>query len=130
MRRIDMFTQNFGSHVSDGDKITCEVDGFTCTATIHDDSWMGNPWTEHDGHGPVSDWRPKESQGPGERVLFQSSGLCVFYNFAEAVKIAKRDGWGSKGDDGLTPGGKATRAAEADFDRLKAWVNDEWSWCG
>src|SRR3954454_23579890 len=97
------FTQNFGSHASDGDTITCEVDGFTCTATIHHDYDMGKPWVEHDGHGPVSEWRPKDSQRPGERVLCQDHDSCMFYDFAEAVKIAKRDGWGTKGDEGLTP---------------------------
>lgn len=32
-----MFTKSFGRYVVHQDSITCEVDGFTCTATLHHD---------------------------------------------------------------------------------------------
>lgn len=32
-------------------------DGFTLRAHIKHDGDTGAPWEEHDGHGPVSDWR-------------------------------------------------------------------------
>jgi hypothetical protein len=104
---------------------------------------MGEPWKEHDGHGPVSEWRSIDSKQAGERVLGQDGRSARFYDFAEACKIAKRDGWGYSGqyvfEDGkkprlseearkLTPKQRATRAAEEDYERMRQWCNDEWHW--
>lgn len=84
---------HFGSYVCDGDTSTVERDGYVVTATVVRDDDMGAPWENEDGHGPVSRWtsRPKR---PGERVLNVDRGSYRYYDFAEAVKIAKRDGWG------------------------------------
>lgn len=72
-------------------------DGFTFTVEIVPDD---------DGHGPVSDWRRKGysdriAKAPGELLLTDNnpSGLrgttCArFYDYQEACKIARRDGWG------------------------------------
>lgn len=109
----------------------------------HDDA-MGAPWEEHEGHGPVSDWRRAGYSGhvpkaPGERPLCSDRGSARFYDFAEAVRIAKRDGWMSNADvlalsdpnrQKLTRSQLAARAAEEDFQRLKAWCDDKWSWTG
>lgn len=110
------------------------------------DDAMGAPWKEHDGHGPVSDWRHGSRWGhcyaskkPGERPLHTDGGSTCFYDFAEAVRIAKRDGWMSNADvlalsdpnrQKLTRSQLAARAAEEDFQRLKAWCDDKWSWTG
>jgi len=89
-----MFTEKFGSYVCDGDTITCEVDGFKATATLHHDDGSEAPWDSECGHGPVSDWTSR-SKAPGERVLCEDRrGRRRYYDFAEAVAIAKRDGWG------------------------------------
>jgi hypothetical protein len=101
--------------------------GFSARVKCEPDT-LGEPWKEHDGHGPVSDWRPKESKRAGERVLCEDRGRALFYDFAEACKIARRDGWGSEGDAGLSKGAKAARAAEADFKNLHDWCNDKWRW--
>jgi hypothetical protein len=125
-----MFDKGFTKYASEGDSITCEVDGFKCTATIYRDADMGEPWKEHDSHGPVTEW-VRRDKAPGERVLIADRhGAKRFYDFAAAVKLARKDGWGSVGDEGLKPGEKAVKAAEADFARLKAWCDDEWSWLG
>lgn len=60
---------------------------------IEPDSDMGAPWEEHDGHGPVTDWESRAKE-PGELVLNESRGRRRFYDFAEACRMARRDGWG------------------------------------
>lgn len=110
----------------DGD--TFEHKGYTFRVRFARDEFMGAPWDEHDGHGPVSDWRPGYTKRPGERVLHRDREAYRFYDFAEAVKIARRDQWGSEGDEGLAPGAKAARAAERDFEYLRSWCRDDWQW--
>lgn len=111
---------------------TIERDGFTIRAKIVHDPHCGEPWKAHDGHGPVSDWRPMRSKRPGEWVLNRDGESARFYDMAEAAKIARRDGWGCEGGrlEGESARQYAARAALADFKRLKAWCNDEWTWAG
>lgn len=123
------FTEEFGDYVCDGDKITCQKDGFTVTATVEHDEFMGPPWKEHDGHGPVSDWRPKNSKRPGEKILTEDRGSCQFYDWQEAIKKAKADGWDAPPYKTGTKGQTAERAVQRDFEVLRAWCNDEWTWC-
>lgn len=131
------FTDKFGSYACEGDTIECVVDGFTVRARIVHDPDHGAPWDEEDGHGPVSDWTRRDKR-PGERILSSGmrSGEHRFYDFAEAVKIAKRDRWGSlPGDlktacvDGVWRATAGDLSAEADdvnvairslFDQYKA----------
>lgn len=96
--------------------------------THHDDS-LGPPWKEHDGHGPVSDWTTRAKR-PGEMVLNKSPGSRRYYDFQEAVRIAKRDGWDTPPYQTGTRGDRAHRAALADFHHLRRWCNDQWSWIG
>lgn len=125
-----MFTKQFDKYTCVGDTRTCEVDGFTCVARIADDNDYGTPWDNEDGHGPVSEWTRRD-KASGERVLCEDRGLKRFYDFAEAVKLARRDGWGSGPDvPGETAGQKAQRAAEADYQAMRAWCNDEWRYVG
>lgn len=93
------------------------------------DNTMGPPWLEHDGHGPVTDWVTRH-KAPGEMVLSEDRGRSRFYDFAEACRIALRDGWDSPPFGQGTPRQRAARAALADFHRLRAWCNDEWHWVG
>ena len=101
-------------------------DGYSVRVNVVRDEYCGEPWKECDGHGPVSGWRPRDSKRPGERILHSDRNSCLFYDFAGAVALARRDGWGSKGDEGLTGGAKAAHAAEADFEYLRRWCNGEW----
>jgi hypothetical protein len=74
-------------------------------------------------------------QAAGEMVLCDDRSSKRFYDFQEAVKIARRDGWGFPG---MTEEARATmkrgeiaqRAAMADFERLRAWCNDQWHYVG
>ena len=126
-----MFTEKFGRYACDGDSISCEIDGFTLTATIVADNDAGAPWKNEDGHGPVSEWTTS-GKNAGERVLASERDSKRYYDFAEAVRMAKRDGWGVSGGkkEGETNAQYAARAAEADFESLRAWCNDEWHYVG
>jgi hypothetical protein len=126
------FTDTFGASAYHGDTIRADVDGFTLIATIHADDDATAPWEREDGHGTVSDWRAKETKGPGELVLSNDRGSCRFYDYAEACAIARRDGWGCTGGklEGETNRAYAARAAMSDYKRLKAWCGDDWSYVG
>lgn len=124
-----MFTKSFEKYACDGDTISCDVDGLTIIARIERDDSSDAPWDREDGHGPVSKWTTRDKQ-PGERVLHSDRGSHRYYDFAEAVKIAKRDGWDCAPYGQGTPGERAARAAERDFENLKAWCNDEWHYVG
>lgn len=91
---IPQYTDNAGR---------CEValpNGWKAVVRVDPDDDMPPPWEASDGHGPVSEWRvykPRDGdrgKRPGERVLHQDGPHARFYDFAEAVRIAKRDGWG------------------------------------
>lgn len=113
-----------------GDGWTESVDlpqGYSVRVHVDYDQDMGPPWDNSDGHGPVR-VDLKENKAPGERILGQAGARdqWYLYDFAEAVKIARRDGWGD-GDGGrLTGGAKAAHAAEADYAFLRGWCNDQW----
>ena len=124
-----MFTKGFDSYVCDGDTIKCTVDGFDITATIHHDDSGDAPWESCDGHGPVSDWTSR-SKRAGELVLHSDHGSHRYYDFAEAIKIAKRDGWDAQPYKTGTKAQQAERAVKADFEALQAWCKDEWWYVG
>ena len=114
---------------------TITHNGKDYTVEIVADEDQGTPWENEDGHGSVSDWRRDGYRGPnkspGERELCRDGRSARFYDFAEAVKIAKRDRWGYGGmRDGETIGQRAAAAAEADFQRLRAWCDGQWGYVG
>lgn len=107
-----------------------ELNGMKFRVEYHHDPDMREPWKEHDGHGIVSEWTSRDKTA-GERVMAQDGGLKRYYDFAESVKIARRDGWGDGSPDGERSKGEiAASATEKDFEFLKAWSNDEWHWSG
>ena len=167
------------------DRTELEVDGNRFAYRTEHDADTGAPWDEHDGHGPVSGWKhhafgqgTKPPKRAGELILLWDCGSYRTYDFAEACRIARRDGWGvapyrmetEHGKNGLCrinaqwfegrelvaistdwhddindaireayakhratfPSARAyaARAARADFERLSAWCNDKWHWCG
>jgi hypothetical protein len=135
------FQTGFGRYASVGDTIesTRDEHGRFLRATIEHDPDMGEPWKEHDGHGVVSDWRKVTTKAPGERVLYESErGRVLFYDVQESMKIAKRDGWGcahvgahlAGNSIHKTPGEMRACAVNRDFEALRAWCRDEWTWCG
>lgn len=105
-----------------------EYEGQKFRAELFHDEDMGAPWDEHDGHGTVSDWTSRD-KAPGEMVLAQDRQLKRYYDFREAVRIAKRDGWNAQPyRDNETPGQRAAKAALADFRYLQDWCEDRWMW--
>jgi hypothetical protein len=119
------------------DNDTFEHDGMSFRVTFPRDDFQREPWTEEDGHGSISNWLrhafgqgTKPPKAPGERILVWDCGSYRTYDFAEACKIALRDGWGATGDEGMKPHQKAAHAAEADFKRLRAWCNNDWTYVG
>lgn len=87
------------------------------------------PWENCDGHGPVSGWVRRDKH-PGELVLNKIRDVSRFYNYAEAVRIALKDGWGCADSVGLTKRQIAAKAARQDFEYLLGYCTDEWSYCG
>ncbi len=126
-----MRTETFTCPLHDGDTITRGK--FTLTARIHHDTDHGAPWDEEDGHGPVSDWRCADSKQAGELVLHTNHSKARFYDYAEACRIALRDGWDAAPYNEYkseTPRQQAAKAALADYNRLRQWCGDQWSYVG
>lgn len=104
------------------------------------DTDTAEPWREHDGHGPVMS-EMREWKNPGEVIIHKGRHeRTTFYDFAEATRIAKRDGWGLSNKDeadlaqrlGRAPTRKqiVREAVMRDMNFLRGWCNDEWHWCG
>lgn len=114
-------------------------DGRTLRLVVERDEHHGAPWDEEYMHGPVSDWT-RRGKRAGELVLCSRGGVRRYYDFAEAVRIARRDGWGlsperkaeleSNLGRALTPREVASLAAREDFDRLQAWCDNLWEYVG
>ena len=121
------------------ERFDIEHDGRTFHVELHFDDSRGAPWDEECGHGPVSGWTRRD-KAPGELVLCEDRGWRRFYDFAEATRIARADGWGLAPDEeaalaqtlGRAPTAKEIRreAVMRDYRHLKAWCNDEWHYCG
>ena len=87
------------------------------------------PWERADGHGPVSGSKSSHAKRPGERVLNRDGEHYRYYDFEEAIRIARREGWSVARDGAKSQHGKRAQAAaavEADFEFLRRWCNDEW----
>lgn len=122
--------------LSDGD--TVDLPGrITATVRIEpDDCGMAAPWLEHDGHiagirEASRGYDDNVIKGPGERVLYDGGRRdCWVYDFAESVRIAKRDGWDTAPYGQGTKGERAVRAVLADADYCAKFIAGDWYWCG
>lgn len=123
---------------------TIEFKGLTFRVELKPDDSHGAPWEECDGHGPVRESNDASGEGrfkrPGERVLHAQYRTAWVYDWQEAMKIAKRDGWGMSDEDKAkfkaatgfdpTPGQIALAAVQSDFDRLRRYLEGDWSYVG
>lgn len=114
--------------INDGDTIT--RGGRNFRVNIHNDPDTGPPWEEHDGHGPVREIRHGHGWGhvkkrPGERVLHSNHRNVWLYDWQEACKLARKDGWNAEPYDAP---GRIERAVLADFDYLRRWLGGQWGW--
>ena len=101
-------------------------------ACLYYDDSSDTPWERADGHGPVSEWTTRDKK-PGELVLCTDRKSKRFYDYAEAMRTAKREQWGTGETgpaEGETLGQYRHRAVMADFEFLRGWCNDEWHYCG
>lgn len=116
----------------EGEAIVALPCGWTALVTVHYDETMGEPWKEHDGHGPVSDWTARNKRA-GERILARDGRSFRYYDVEAATKQARAEGWGCGGENGrehthLTKRTATACAVYSDFRRLEAWCNDDWYW--
>lgn len=121
------------------DEHTVTRDGHGFTVEFHHDADLGPPWEEHDGHGPVRQNTLRDKRA-GEVVIHNHRDYFTFYDFAEATRIAKRDGWGLSPEDeaslandlGRVPTRKqiAREAVLRDMARMRGWCRDDWHWMG
>jgi hypothetical protein len=123
---------------------TIEHAGLTFRVTVEHDSDHGAPWEECEGHGPVSEfrrhYRGDTDKRPGEVVLHSDGRSSIFYDWQEATRIAKRDGWGlgdaemeklaAKLKRAPTRGEIVAEAVRRDFDYLRRWCSNDWYYVG
>lgn len=110
---------------------TIEHKGHTYRVEIVPDEDHGAPWDEEDGHGPVSEWT-RRAKLPGEIIIAKDRDYYRYYDFAEACRIARRDGWDSQpfntGQE--TRRQQAAKSARSDMKRMSDWRDGYWSYVG
>lgn len=138
-------TQQRRARIDNGDIF--EHDGHTFKCEVIRDDDQGTPWEQSDGHGDVSDWvRMRDGhvtgKQPGQRVLCTDdrNRYARLYDMKGAMVRAKRDGWGisTEETDELTQklGRKPTQgeiracAVERDYEYLRGWCTDAWTYVG
>ena len=100
--------------------------GYSVRVEVTQDDDIGPPWEWSDGHGVVSDWTTRD-RAPGERVLCQDGRSKRYYDVSASVAKARAEGWDAPPYTG-TKGERAARAVEADYQRLRRWCNNDWTW--
>lgn len=104
-----------------------EYKGLKFQIEFEPESGANAPWDWSDGHGPVSEWRRLNTKRPGERVLCEDRGMARFYDFREALEIAKTR-WGVGSSEGKTQEQRAVEVVEKDFEYLRGWCNNKWQY--
>lgn len=92
--------------------------------TVEPDDISTFPWEDCDGHGPVRVSHKKDKR-PGERPLNNPGWheSYYYYDWQEAAKRARREGWNAPPYDAPN---KIQRAVQADFDYCRQWVSGYW----
>ena len=113
---------------------TIEHNGTDYRIEYHVDDISDAPWDNSDGYGNVTRVNVNRCTGhidkkPGQVVLYQGNRneWSYLYDFADAVKIAKRDRWNAEPYDAPDA---AVRAVNADMDFLRRWCANEWHYMG
>lgn len=107
-----------------------KIDNQEFRVTIEPDQFSEYPWTWSDGHGQVRKSNNRHAEGysdksPGERPLNQAgrNEYQFYYDWSGAMRKAKAEGWNTTPYDAPNP---ALRAVQADFNRLRDFLRDEW----
>lgn len=120
----------------DGD--TFEHGGYSFRVMFPADEDHGAPWDNEDGHGVISDWTTRD-KAAGERVLCTDRNSKRFYDVPASMKLARKDGWGcshsTRVDNVFSSGHKtkgeaAACAVDEDYERMRRWCADQWSYIG
>ena len=75
------------------------------------------PWQFCDSLGEVSEWKYNHTKGSHEMIVCKHRSEARYYDFAEAVANLRSQG--VSGED-------AHNSAMAEYNRFRAWCNDEW----
>lgn len=111
------------------DQFDFTQDGFRFRARILADEFGDSPWENDDGVGVVSEWT-RRAKRPGEMTLARDREKFRYYDFAATMRRAVAEGWSAAPHDQGTRRQRAARAVIAEFQRLRAWCNDEWHYVG
>jgi len=103
------------------DSFTFSHDGVDFRADVVFDEFADSPWDEHDCHGVVSDG-VRRDKACSERVLCSDRSSYRFYDHRATVARFRKD-FGCTGQ-------QAHERALADFNRLRAWCDERWVYCG
>ena len=113
---------------------TLEIKGRTYRVTIEPDTDADYPWNNSEGYGPVRrSMYPAGQYGhdkrPGERPLNNPgrNEYQFYYDWKEASKLARKDGWNVEPYDAPH---RVQRAVQADFDCLRRYLNGDWYYVG
>lgn len=92
------------------------------------------PWENCEGHGTVrksynAHSEHRSDKKPGERPLNcpGRNEYQYYYDWQEAIQIAKRDGWNAAPFDAPD---RVRRAVQSDFDYLRGYLAEEWFYVG
>ncbi len=109
-------------------------DGRFLKVSFPPDDSHGAPWEECEGHGPVREIRSRDQKAPGERIIGYHRDHA--YDFAGAMELARKDGWGLCEKDLAalrynlkrepTKGEIRAAAVEADIAFLDGYLSDRW----
>ena len=89
----------------------------------------GLPCKEYDGNVDIYEHSGLDYKKPSER-LFRVDRTLWAYDHAEAVRIARRDGWGIEKAEGLTPGQIAEAAVLQNVAFQRGFLDDQWGYVG
>lgn len=113
-------------------KYTFEHKGHTFTARHVADYDHGPPWEDYDGHGVIVASRDRDDDAPQGRYRSLSLQSDWYYDMHATREVATRDQWGIAPEKakGLTQTQITEAAIEADYQFLRGWACDEWSYVG
>lgn len=111
---------------------------FEVTLKQDDDNEV--PWDRDDSRNIVTDFMSRDSKRPEYRPLYSDRGSVRYFDWNEAMKVAKRDGWWLPVDEidklvetlGRAPSKRevTAEAVRKTYERYKGWCNDEWTYVG
>lgn len=115
------------------DEFDFEHAGLSFRCIVEQDTDIGPPWEENDGHGSIRTvyaYHSQPSKKPGEVIIHSERGDHWIYDYSGAVETAKRDGWGFSGMDRATmsAGQIAAEAVRRDMRYCREWLRGDRCW--